>query len=243
MSRYDSLATLLLGRPHGVVELSFEEIDDAVGGLPPSARRYREWWANSESPQGRAWRSAGYRVEEVGVAAERVRFVPAPSGRVPTSLRRGDGECDGRSVTHLPTTGHAHVGVAFGWRRLGAVELGPDGRLRFPQVASTPGVYRLTLWESGVVGRVYVGESVNLARRVRNYVRPGPSQATSLRINELLTEHVQHDAVSFEVAGDVRFTVDDRDVAVDLSRKADRVLIEQAALVQVVAAGHPVANL
>jgi hypothetical protein len=241
MGRYDSLAILLHDSPDGVVELSFGEIDDAVGRLPPSARRYREWWANSSSPQGRAWLAAGYRVEAVDVTAEWVRFAPATAGRARRSRRRsGDEE---RSAKLPPTTGNAHVEVAFGWHQLGAVGLGTEGRLQFPKVASTPGVYRLTLWEAGAVARVYVGESINLARRVRNYVRPGPTQRTSLRINELLTEHMQRDGVSFEVAGDVRFTVDDRDVAVDLSRKADRVLVEQAALVQVVAAGHPVANL
>jgi len=72
MSRYDSLATLLEGRPHGVVDLSFDEIDDAVGGLPPSARRYREWWANSESSQGRAWQTP--------------RVIALRSSHVPTGL-------------------------------------------------------------------------------------------------------------------------------------------------------------
>ena len=241
MGRYDYLAILLQDRPDGVVELSFEEIDDAVGGLPPSARRYREWWANSSSPQGRAWLVAGYRVEAVDVTAGRVRFAPTTSDRARTSPRIcGDAK---RLATSQPSTGHARVEVVFGWRQLGVLQLVAAGRLQFPKVASTPGIYRLTLWDGAAVGRIYVGESVNLARRARNYVRPGPTQATSLRINALLTAHLQDEEVSFEVAGDIRFTVDGRDVAVDLARKADRVLVEHAALVQVVAAGHPVANL
>jgi hypothetical protein len=241
MGRYDSLTTLLQDSPDGVVELSFQEIDEVVGGLPPSARRYREWWANSSSPQGRSWLAAGCRVEALDLTAERVRFAPAMAGRARASRRRsGDEE---RSVTRPPTTGNAHVELAFGWHQLGAVGLGTEGRLQFPKVASSPGVYRLTLWDAGAVGRIYVGESVNLARRVRNYVRPGPTQATSLRINALLIEHVQRAEVSFDIAGDIRFTVDGRHIAVDLTRKADRVLVEHAALVQVIAVGHPVANL
>lgn len=125
----------------------------------------------------------------------------------------------------------------------GAVELGSEGHLKFLRVASTAGIYRLTLWDAEAVGLVYVGGSINLARRVRNHVRPGPAQAASLRINALLTERAQDDEVPFEAAGDIRFTVDDRDVAVDLARKGDRVLVEHAALVQAIAAGHPVANL
>lgn len=241
MGRYDSLAVLLQDRIDGVVELSFEEIDEAVAGLAPSARRYREWWANSSSPQGRAWAAAGYRVEAVNVTAGWGRFAPATAARADTARRRPDG--DGRSVTSPPATGHSLIEVALGWCHLGVVTLGPERRLQFPKVAAAPGIYRLTLWEAGAVGRVYVGESVNLARRVRNDVRPGATQATSLRINELLTEHARNEKVSFAVADDISFTVDGRDVAVDLNRKADRVLTEHAALVEVIAAGHPVANL
>jgi hypothetical protein len=56
------------------IELTFQEIDALVGGLPPSARRHREWWANSGPVQAEAWLSAGAAVDHVSLEAERVRF-------------------------------------------------------------------------------------------------------------------------------------------------------------------------
>lgn len=75
MGKYDPLRDWLL-RQEGSVELSFVEIDALVhGGLPDSARNYREWWANARSnPQARAWLGAGRSVEQLNLAAERVRF-------------------------------------------------------------------------------------------------------------------------------------------------------------------------
>ncbi len=36
--------------------MTFEQIAGLVGGLPPSAYRYREWWANSRSHvEAAAW--------------------------------------------------------------------------------------------------------------------------------------------------------------------------------------------
>jgi hypothetical protein len=60
----------------GSIELDFTEVDDLVGGLPPSSRSYREWWANSDrNPQARAWLTLGMRVSMVSLDRERVRFV------------------------------------------------------------------------------------------------------------------------------------------------------------------------
>lgn len=79
MAKYDALKAMLTldGRPR--IELTFAQIDAAVGGLPPSASQYREWWANQKPPpvQADAWRSAGYRVDDVDFNAKRVRFVRA----------------------------------------------------------------------------------------------------------------------------------------------------------------------
>ena len=59
------------------VSMTFDEIDDLVGGLPASARRHRAWWANEADGrhvQARAWVQAGWRVEDVSLTQERVRF-------------------------------------------------------------------------------------------------------------------------------------------------------------------------
>jgi len=70
----------LLSRSAGTVELSFAELDELVEGLPPSARNYREWWANAtRNPQAHAWLDAGKKVTIVNLSRERVRFTPMAS--------------------------------------------------------------------------------------------------------------------------------------------------------------------
>jgi hypothetical protein len=55
--------------------MGFVEISRLVGGLPPSARRHRAWWANSPSHvQAHAWLELGRRVEAVDLEREVVRF-------------------------------------------------------------------------------------------------------------------------------------------------------------------------
>ncbi len=74
MAKYDPLFDRLnvAGR---TVNMQFAELDELVGGLPPSARRYAAWWANDDRthPHCMSWGEAGYRAE-VDLAAEVVRF-------------------------------------------------------------------------------------------------------------------------------------------------------------------------
>jgi len=74
MAMYDPLADHLQGAGDRI-SMSFGEIEDLVGSLPPSARKYRQWWENSRSHvQAEAWMSAGYEVSEVDASEERVVF-------------------------------------------------------------------------------------------------------------------------------------------------------------------------
>ena len=78
------------------------------------------------------------------------------------------------------------------------VELRPGVAYQFPEPVSShlsqnlagPAVY---LWKvkSGdrVVG-LYVGEASDLPRRLKGYLKPGPSQTTNLRMNTLLLGEV-----------------------------------------------------
>ena len=56
------------------VEMLFGQIDRMVGGLPPSARKNRTWWANDSQNHAQAWRSAGWHVASVDLAQNRVTF-------------------------------------------------------------------------------------------------------------------------------------------------------------------------
>ena len=59
----------------GPITVDFAEISRLVGGLPPSAYRHREWWANSLSHvEAHAWLELGRRVEGVDLEREIVRF-------------------------------------------------------------------------------------------------------------------------------------------------------------------------
>jgi hypothetical protein len=80
VSKYSSLRRRWEREAGPSVEMAFDEIDDVVGGLPASARRYSAWWSNEREGthvQARAWMDAGWRVANVNLTAERVRFTRA----------------------------------------------------------------------------------------------------------------------------------------------------------------------
>jgi hypothetical protein len=74
LAKYDPLGDHL-SRTVGPVEMSFEEVARLVGGLPPSAYRWRAWWANDpHHVEAAAWLAHRRRVETVDLVARRVRF-------------------------------------------------------------------------------------------------------------------------------------------------------------------------
>jgi hypothetical protein len=76
MARYDRLRAYLEAATEARIELRFTDLAELVGGLPASARNHAAWWANS--PHGhshaRAWLDAGWRVVDLNLTAETVRF-------------------------------------------------------------------------------------------------------------------------------------------------------------------------
>jgi hypothetical protein len=77
VSKYSALRRHLELELGSSVEMAFAEVDRIVGGLPASARRYSAWWSNERKGshvQARSWMDAGWRVANVNLAAERVRF-------------------------------------------------------------------------------------------------------------------------------------------------------------------------
>jgi len=76
-TRYLPLAEHL-GKARGKrVKLSLAQIDKLLGApLPDSARKFRTFWANSDTPQGRAWSGAGYRLSDADLEAGTVVFEP-----------------------------------------------------------------------------------------------------------------------------------------------------------------------
>lgn len=145
-----------------------------------------------------------------------------------------------------PVDVNVAVSVRFAWQSLGAVTLDDAGKVTFPRpLPAVPGLYRLR-FTGGDVERFYIGETDNVRRRLgTNYRSPGPRQRTSLRVNEALATHL---AAGGDVSVDAALTAewsngDDDLESLDLTRKASRLLAENAALVLAQRAGLRQENL
>ncbi len=72
---YEYLRSLPQDEP---IRLTFDRVEAIIGdSLPRSARTSRAWWANSRTPQGRAWLEADWLVDAVAVDEAWVVFRPA----------------------------------------------------------------------------------------------------------------------------------------------------------------------
>jgi hypothetical protein len=78
MGKYEPLAAFLHSHAGNSWIADFTEVEKVLGfSLPPSAHRYREWWANQRGgghSQAKGWQDAGWRVWEVHLADRRVEF-------------------------------------------------------------------------------------------------------------------------------------------------------------------------
>lgn len=222
------------------VELGFDDVARIVGGLPPSAVRARQWWANGSNVQARAWRDAGFLVERVDLLGGRVtftRYASADPRRLPPSAGRYPTRA-GRALTAPERTAVGDpidVAVAFQWTNAGDVLLDAGGRPAFGLLDPAPGLYRITLTDGPAAARpqAYIGETDNLRRRLTtNYRTPGATQKTSLRVNALLRTHLAGGGqVRLAVATEAIVRLRGSEQPLDLRRKASRLLAENAALV------------
>ena len=78
-SKYAKLALHLRNLPITIKEqeLTFKEIEAAIGSdLPSFARQHRSWWANDaiSHVQSQEWLDAGWRVSSINTSDERVKF-------------------------------------------------------------------------------------------------------------------------------------------------------------------------
>lgn len=78
MSKYMPLADFLRSQTVNSVELTFAQIDELVGGLPPVARNHNAWWANSRTDDSHTWAhlwiEAGWERKSLDLSAEVVVF-------------------------------------------------------------------------------------------------------------------------------------------------------------------------
>jgi hypothetical protein len=122
------------------------------------------------------------------------------------------------------------VCVSFDWRDAGAVSLGTRG-LQFPSLPPGPGIYRFRFAGLGQ-GGAYVGEASQLKRRAYHYTRPGPSQATNLRMNAEMREHLaQGGHIAVSIITEATIEIDGvAAAALDLDAASSRRLVENAIL-------------
>lgn len=247
-SKYDPLhdhLAALARRGDDSVQLGFDEIDALVGGLPSSARFYREWWANSSQQHCWAWREAGWTVAMVSATAVRFehdRCTPAAAAemtRAGAADRGGEPAIDPRT---LPPMRETEVRVSLRWRDAGVVALDSDGEIVFPRLPPVAGLYEMTFAGVGELARprVYIGESDNLRRRVMHYRNPGPTQDTNLRLNAAIKSQLAASGgVRLAIATEAQVVLDGAGgpQPLDLAQKPSRLLAESAELVVARAGG------
>lgn len=90
MSKYDPLGSYLRAQPASHVPMTFREIESVIGApLPPVAKSARAWWSNnpSNNVMTKVWTAAGFRSEQVDMAAEKLVFrrEGSPGGPPPLS--------------------------------------------------------------------------------------------------------------------------------------------------------------
>lgn len=111
-------------------------------------------------------------------------------------------------------------------------------KLEFPRIDEAPGIYRFLVGRaSGGKTTVLVGETDRLRRRLQHYRTPGPSQRTSIRLNDLMRTVLDQGgtvdiAVIEQAHGGSR--------PLDLSDKAARVLVQSTWLQSLKAEGYSV---
>src|SRR5580700_4334231 len=88
-SKYEPLARHLKAQRADLVRMKFSDIERVIGAkLPPSADHNRAYWSNNaaNSVLTKAWLTAGFRSEQVDLAARKVAF-----RRVETVASGGEG--------------------------------------------------------------------------------------------------------------------------------------------------------
>jgi hypothetical protein len=95
MSKFEPLTRYLGALSVRRCRMSFHQIERVLGfALPPSARKHRPWWSNNphNSAMTKAWLAAGFRTEQVDMAAQTLVFskaAAAPASRKPGARRDG----------------------------------------------------------------------------------------------------------------------------------------------------------
>ncbi len=134
------------------------------------------------------------------------------------------------------------VAVEFQWGPVEEVCI-EAGRLVFPDLPSTAGLYRLRLIGPASTS-TYIGETANLKRRAAGYRGGYAGQVTNARMNRRMREHLEaRGNIEMSIANAAALIMDgEAERPLDLGQKASRLLVEAAAL-HAVPEAEPLENL
>lgn len=107
MSKYEPLPQFLSSKVGTTHRMSFEQIERVLGfKLPKSAYEHEAWWSNNDTghSHARAWLSAGWRTQDVDLAACKVTFQRdgQPQQLPKQSRKRDPWGCMAETVTIMP---------------------------------------------------------------------------------------------------------------------------------------------
>ncbi|WP_372614838.1 GIY-YIG nuclease family protein [Aquicoccus sp.] len=149
--------------------------------------------------------------------------------------RVGEKRPPGGAVGRCPAVQRSQVQVSFAWHSAGEILKDAEAKPRFPRLSTAPGLYRLRLPHDR---SVYVGETINLRRRMQNYRTPGSRQKTSIWVNKLICAVLNDNrCILLETCTDLRLLIDGRDETANLSSKTVRCVAENAALLSEIGNG------
>lgn len=176
-----------------------------------------------QSQDSRRWlASLGFPIGSGGGAA----------GARPTRLRSSSTARTKFDADALQVLQSLDVRVAFEWLRAGLITLDAADLPKFPPLPRLPGLYRYDFGlDDNGVRTLYIGESVELARRAGNYRNAKTDrsrQRTSRRIHKEIVQLLQAGG-SIEFAIATRVQLGDRQ-STDLRLKSARRLAENAAV-------------
>ena len=193
MSKYEPLSHHFRDLEGRTWHATFEDIERILGfPLPPSARTYQAWWANTadNTPQKRTWLDAGWRTRDLNLSAGHVLFVRQAGAEVGAPHAARSSPSGARGAANSPANAphdwetarvmECRLGIA--WVPLGRVVTDAAGRLAFPAAEALPAIYRFRI-RRGDSEKRYIGQTENLARRFGHYRNPGPSQQTNVRLS------------------------------------------------------------
>jgi hypothetical protein len=118
------------------------------------------------------------------------------------------------------------------WLPVGSTVIDDAGKLKFPRVSTSPGLYRFRISKLNGGAAIYVGETDNLQRRFAHYRNPGPTQATNLRLNAFFLAVISSGgSIEVDIVIDKAWlTWSDVEVKADFRRKSARRLFENLVL-------------